>query len=461
MASITFDPQASSSRQVGSNRSRPGRAPRPWVVDAAVVVIGLGLGGAVGTTFIAETRSQLSQPGGPEIFLGSVAGMAGTYLALVMLLLISRVPPVERVLGQDGLLRWHRRLAPWPLGLIGIHVVALIVGYALAGRIGVLPEAGALATSSGSMMAATAAVIAMAAVAAASIGPVRRHIRRETWWRLHLVMYLALALAFVHEVTLGPSFVAHPLARDLWSLAWASAAATVVAYRVGMPVVRSRRHRLRVEEIRPETPGIVSVICRGRRLEQLAVSGGQFFEWRFLTPGLWWQAHPFTLSARPSPPYVRLTVKVVGDFTEAVSKLKPGTKVAIEGPYGAFTVHAWRRSRVALLAGGIGVTAVRSLLEDLPARSQPIVLLRSTSADQLALADEITELARRRRGRVERIHGPRHQVSMEREILRLIPNFRTRDFFICGPEGFVDECRRVVSGLGVPKDAVHYEVYRL
>ncbi|MDA8047769.1 MAG: ferredoxin reductase family protein [Actinomycetota bacterium] len=441
--------------------SRPGIPPHPWVVDVAVVVVGIGLGAAVGSTVTTETRSQLSQPGGPEIFLGSLSGMAGTYLALVMLLLVSRVPPVERVLGQDGLLRWHRRLAPWPLGLIGAHAVLLILGYALAAHIGVVHEASAMATSSATMLAATVAVIVMIAIGVASIHQIRRRMRRETWWLLHLFMYLALALAFAHEVVLGPSFVAHPLARILWSVAWVAVAALVAVYRIGMPLVRTLRHRLQVQEVRPEAPGIVSVILSGRHLERLAVSGGQFFEWRFLTRGMWWQAHPFTLSARPSPPYVRLTVKAVGDFTDAVGRLEPGTKVAIEGPYGAFTVHAWRRSRVALLAGGIGVTAVRSLLEDLPLRSQPIVLLRATSAEELVLDDEIAELARVRRGRVERILGPRHQVSMEREIVKHIPHFRTRDFFICGPEGFVNECRRAMASLSVPKDAVHHEVYRL
>ncbi len=69
---------------------------------------------------------------------------------------------------------------------------------------------------------------------------------------------------------------------------------------------------------------MVSVILKGRRIEALAISGGQFFEWRFLVPGMWWQAHPFSVSARPQAPYLRLTVKVVGDFTSAVARLRPG-----------------------------------------------------------------------------------------------------------------------------------------
>ena len=105
-------------------------------------------------------------------------------------------------------------------------------------------------------------------------------------------------------------------------------------------------------------------------------------------------------SARPNPPYLRLTVKGIGDFSSAVSRLQPGTRVAIEGPYGAFTTHARRRKKVALIAGGIGVTAVRSLLEDLPRGTDPVVILRASRPEDLVLASEVVELVRHRKGRV-------------------------------------------------------------
>ena len=116
------------------------------------------------------------------------------------------------------------------------------------------------------------------------------------------------------------------------------------------------------------------------------MSGGQFFEWRFLTRGMWWQAHPFSLSARPKPPYLRLTVKDRGDFSAAVASLQPGTRVAIEGPYGVFTSHARRRRKAVLIAGGIGVTAIRALLEDLPNSTEPVVFLRASTEDDLVLS---------------------------------------------------------------------------
>ena len=310
------------------------------------------------------------------------------------------------------------------------------------------------------MLTATIALVVMVAVAITSVYSIRRRLRREMWWAVHLFMYLALALAFAHEIALGPSFVGHPLTRIVWSLLWASSAGLVLVYRFGLPLYRTFRHRLEVVEVHSEGPDTVSVICRGRNLDRLAVAGGQFFEWRFLTRGMWWQAHPFSLSARPRPPFLRITVKGIGDYSSAVALLHPGTRVAIEGPYGAFTTHARRRAKVALIAGGIGVTAIRSLLEDLPRDCDPVVILRASSTEELALASEVAELVRHRKGRVHELVGSRSEVRVDR-LSELVPDLANRDVYVSGPEGFVDRVVSTALRLGVPKDSLHFEVYSL
>ena len=179
------------------------------------------------------------------MFLGSLTGLAGTYLALVMVLLVSRIPAVERVLGQDGLLRWHRRLAPWPISLIVSHALLLTLAYAQAAHTGAWHEAGVLIGTYPYMVIATVALGLMVSIAVASMRAIRTRLRRETWWAFHLFMYLALALAFAHVIALGPSFVGHPLTTLVWSVAWAATAGLVLVYRFGVPALRSFRHQLR------------------------------------------------------------------------------------------------------------------------------------------------------------------------------------------------------------------------
>jgi predicted ferric reductase len=373
-----------------------------------------------------------------------------------------RQEQVERVLGQDGLLRWHRRLAPSPISLLAAHAVLITAGYAQAARTGPWHEAGTLILSYPDILTATVGLALMCLAGVISVRAIRRRVRREVWWTVHLYLYLALAISFAHILVLGPSFVGHPLTRLVWSAAWAATAGLVLAYRVGLPVLRSVRHGLRVAEVRPEGPGVVSVICQGRHLDRLPVSGGQFLFWRFLTRGLWWQAHPYTLSALPRPPYLRLTVKGVGDHSAALARLEPGTRVAIEGPYGVFTRHSQRQPRVLLIAAGICVTSVRALLEDLPRDARPVVVLRATRREDLVLSTEIADLVKRRDGRLFELTGDRTQASIDpHSLLRAVPDLAQRDVYVCGPEGFVTEIIEVAQWLGVPDEAIHHEAYAL
>jgi ferredoxin-NADP reductase len=153
-------------------------------------------------------------------------------------------------------------------------------------------------------------------------------------------------------------------------------------------------------------------------------------------------------------------VKGIGDYSSAVARLRPGTRVAVEGPYGAFTTYARRCSKVALIAGGIGVTAVRSLLEDLPRDCDPIVILRASTSEELVLSSEVAELVRHRKGRVHELVGPRSEVRIDR-LSELVPDIRFRDVYVSGPEGFVKRVVAIVLRLGVSQDSVHFEVYSL
>lgn len=439
----------------------PGRAAaRRWLPDAVLGAAGVGLGAAVGSVLTSETRGQLTQAGGVATFVGSLTGMVGAYLALLMVLLISRLPLVERTIGQDRLARWHRRLAPWPIALLALHAIAITVGYAQAARVGPWHEVGTLLSAYPGVTIATAGLGLMLAIGLVSLRAVRNRLSRETWWLIHLWMYVALAISFVHVVVLGPSFVVHPVATDLWDAAWAAAAGAILAYRFGLPVVRSVRHRLSVVDVRTEAPGVVSIVCKGRDLERLDVRGGQFFEWRFLARGLWWQAHPYSLSSLPRPPYVRLTVKGVGDHSKALAALRPGTKIAIEGPYGAFTNDARTRRRVALVAGGIGVTAIRSLLEEMPRTAEPVVVLRASKPEDLALRAEVADLVKERRGSLQEVVGARDEIELDAKALRrLVPGIAERDVFVSGPESFVFHVVETLRAMGIPDEQLHYEAY--
>ena len=438
----------------------PAPAPRPAIVNACAALAGLGFGAVLAAVILGESRGSLAAPGGLLSAAGRLAGFTGSYLMLIMVVLVARLPWLERSVGQDQLVRWHRQVAPWAIGLITAHVVLIVLGYAQAASTGAWHELWVLLTSYRDMLAATAGFALLIMAGISSYRHVRRRLRYETWWVIHLYIYLGLALAFAHQIFTGVSFIGHPLVRALWIAVWAATAGMVVVYRIAQPAWRSLRHRLRVVEVRPEAPGVVSVVCQGRHLDRLAVSGGQFFLWHFLARELWWQGHPYSLSALPQPPYIRVTIKGLGDQSRAVAALRPGTRVAIEGPYGAFTSHARVRDGVALFAAGVGITPVRALLEDLPAGVDVVVVLRASTAADLVHRDEVAALVRQRGGRLAEIVGSRRKVRLNAWGLRsIVPDIAYRDVYICGPDGFTEQIADSALQLGTAPEQIHTETF--
>jgi predicted ferric reductase len=441
-------------------RSRPGHPPRRRVADALAALAGLGLGVTLGLVTTGETRGALAAPGGWLIAGGRLAGFTGAYLMLVMVVLIGRLPWLERAVGQDRLVRWHRRIGPWPLGLITAHVVLITLGYAQLAKVGALHQLWVFLSSYPDLLAAAAGFCLLVMAGITSIKIARRHLKYETWWFVHLYTYLALALAFAHQITTGGSFIGHPLTKAVWIAIWVLTAGVVILFRVAQPIIRSLRHQLRIAAVCEEAPGVYSVICSGRRLDRLAVSGGQFFKWRFLTKELWWHAHPYSLSALPQPPYLRVTIKGLGDQSRAIAALKPGTRVAIEGPYGAFTQHARQTDRVTLIGAGVGITPLRALLEDLPVAVDVSVIIRASTPEDIVHRDEVASLVERRGGQFHEVIGSRHDVRLDaRALRRLVPDLADRDLYICGPNAFSESIVAAALKLGVQRDRIHQEAF--
>ena len=180
------------------------------------------------------------------------------------------------------------------------------------------------------------------------------------------------------------------------------------------------------------------------RLERLRARAGQFFTWRFLTRDRWWEAHPFSLSAAPDGRRLRITVKGVGDYTARLRAIPPGTRVIAEGPFGAFTSAARRRPRVALIAGGVGITPIRALLEDMPGEPGDIaVVYRAMTPEDVILRDELDLIARRRGAELHYVFGDHREVETlsPEELRRLVPDIAQRDVYVCGPPAMTDAIR--------------------
>jgi predicted ferric reductase len=421
----------------------------------AVVVVGLWLrhGGLSAST----------GPGGLLTGVGQLTGLLGAFAVLLQLLLMARVPVLERHLGFDRLAWWHRWNGFAAVVLVVAHVITITMGYAAADRLSLFGQLADFVRHYPDVLMAIVATALLVGVAVTSARASRARLRRETWYSVHLYAYLAVALGFAHQLAVGSDFVHDPLARKWWVALYVAAGASLLLWRVGWPVIFNARHRLRVDGVVAEAPGVSSIYVTGRNLDRVRAEAGQFFLWRFLTAGRWWQAHPFSLSAAPDGRALRITVKELGDFTATLPELRPGTHVFAEGPYGTFTAERQTRRRVVLIAGGIGITPLRALVETLDVERGALTLLyRVQRPEDFVFRGELDQLARDRGFVIYPIPGvdvgddatDRLGVPALR---RLVPDVAERDVYVCGPPGLVDALHRRLRVLGVPRQQIHSE----
>jgi predicted ferric reductase len=412
--------------------------------------------------------------------LGRLTGLVGTALLLLQLLLAARLPWVDRTYGHDRALIAHRRLSRVALPLLLAHAGALVIGY--GARSGLSPALAwlvepvrMLGGAVPDMVTAFVSLAVLVVVAVTSVNAARRRTRHETWHAIHFTAYAGVALSLPHQLSTGTDIAGHPVAQAFWLALYVVTAGAVVVFRVLLPLLRSVRHGLVVDEVVTEAPGVVSVVVRGRGLHRLPARAGQFLHWRFLTPGLWAAAHPWSLSAAPDGQRLRLTVRDLGDHSRRLMDLRPGTRVVIEGPYGAFTTARRTRQRVLLIAAGIGITPVRAIAEELASApsTRPgdvTVVYRGNDDRSLVLVDELHDLATTSKVRVELLVGPpvpgswlppqlarRERGSGAKALQRLVPELTDHDVYLCGPPAWMSLVRRDLAHAGVPARQVHDE----
>lgn len=394
-----------------------------------------------------------------DIVVAHVSGMLAGYGAVVLVALMSRWPVLERALGADELARWHARGGRLVLALIVTHACAAVAVWSRLRGIDAWSAVVEVVRMPG-VAAAVVALLLLLTVAGTSIRRARRRIRYETWHGIHLVSYLAVAAGFVHQLA-GPDMAGHRAIQVGWSLLYAAAFGLVLQYRLLVPVRTAVRHRLRVATVVAEGAGTVSITVGGNRLDELRAQPGQYFRWRFLTPDTWLSAHPFSLSAPPSPDSFRLTVSARGDTTRALQSIEPGTRVVAEGPYGLLTERRRTRRDVVLIAAGVGIAPLRALFETLsiPPGGDVLLLYRTADPEHALLGDELDRLALRAGARLQYLTQPGGGELAAASLLGRVPDLVTRDVFICGPPAMTRTLMAALTRAGLPRAHLHAEGY--
>jgi predicted ferric reductase len=398
--------------------------------------------------------------------LTAIGRFFGLHLAFIMalqLLLISRLPFLDQRIGMDKLTTWHRWTGFTLFWLVLLHPTFVLLGYSQLDKISFFGEIPNLAKQTPVLLGMIAAVCLIVA-AGLSIRAARRRLSYETWHAIHLLMYVVIVLGILHQMIEGSAFKTNLLTEVYWWALWAFAIGSLLLGRVVMPLLRNSRHQFKVATVVPESDNVVSVYVIGKRLDRLPARAGQFMLWRFPGHNGWWQVNPFSLSAAPDGRSLRLTAKAIGRTSAGLRHVPAGSKVFAEGPYGAFTCAQRTRDNTLLIAGGVGITPIRALLEDAELTGHIVVLYRARSEADAVLLGELQNLATVRNARLHLLTGRTgagNEPFSPEGLRSLAPDIAERDTFVCGPAPMTDTVLRSLRALNVPARQVHAETFRL
>lgn len=427
-----------------------------WSSGAAAAALFLSVGGA----------AQFGSPADAVTSVGILTGLVGSDFVLVMLVLAARVPLIDRTIGHDRAIAVHRQLGKPALYLLLAHGALLLIGYGMRSGFDLV----AWVTDMWTLPDLPLAFLSLGllfAVVFTSLVAVRRAFSYEGWHLVHLLSYVAVAVGIPHQFSNGAVLADGPQ-RVYWIALYVLAFGSIAAYRFLEPLISSIRHGIRVDRVVEVAPGVVSIHLRGSRLDELRAQGGQFFVWRFWAPGMWWHSHPISLSAAPTATSARITIRDLGSGSRAITMVRPGTRVWLEGPYGIFTDAARTAPKLAIVAAGIGVTPVRALLESSTvAPGEATVLLRASTEEETWLWQEVAELSRVRGAAYYSMIGkraPGKETWMAAgdqargvTLSSVFPDLLDSDLYICGPTGWLDLVEAEAVRAGMPRHQIHAE----
>lgn len=452
-----------------------------WALGAAVVVFWFAGGAWADLTRSFPMALQA---------LGALVGLFAAFLLLMQILLMARVPFIERGLGRDVIVAVHRKLGFRVFWLVLLHVLLVSVGYSFAlprfaiNRNPLVQFTHILSDFQGADLAFLGTLVLFGAVILMSLPSIRKKFRYEIWLHWHLLAYVGVLLVLPHQIWSGGSFISSRPARIFWWTLWAVVLLSALVFRLIRPLWNWHKHQLRIVSAEPDGTRGIAVQMNGRHLNQLHARAGQFFIWRFLDgePG-WWQGHPFSLSMPPTDDKYQICVRVVGDGTERIKKLKPGTRVIAEGPYGRVNGDLRTGNNLLMFAAGAGLGPMLSILgEQSWGPGEATLVTRDNSEEEAMMTDQIQALVDQRGLKWERLigkspdNGSRWHPAVDdkgtgldgSEVIQKwvnempgkgTDNLAGTDVFMCGPPPWMDGVKKDMAKAGIPHDQIHIEEF--
>ena len=387
------------------------------------------------------------------IALGRLTGLLGAFLILIQLFLISRFSSIEKEYGFDKLANFHKNIGLFLSVFLISHPILLTLGYAVSKKITFLNQFLNFENKWEGIFSATIAIIIIIFTGLISIKKIREKIPYEVWYFAHLPLYIAVVFAFGHQIKTGDMSSGGAL--FYWYIFNIVIFGLLIIYRFIKPLFLFNKHSFTVENIVRENENVYSVYLTGRNMNQYKFRSGQYATLIFLQKDMWFH-HPFSFSNPYNSKNLRFTIKTSGNFTSKVKNIKIGTKVWIDGPLGTFTLNKSVNNKYVFIAGGIGITPILSIIKSIKEKSSAVLLYSNKTDQDINFQKEISDT-----GIFTHYFNTgkdNNRINIQK-IIQICPDFKKRDFYLCGPEKMTLDLVNNLKESGVTDEQIHFEKF--
>jgi predicted ferric reductase len=394
---------------------------------------------------------------------GVALGFVGLAMLCLQSVLTARYPKLSGAVGQDTMLQFHRQTGLVAFGFVVAHPVVLLLadsGYweFLDPRVNFLRAIFLIFV-----------VFALPALIVTSLWRETFHLPYQ-WWRLGhgALAMLILVVGLVH-ITRVHHYLADPWKQALW-IAMGSTSIGSILYVRALKPLRVRRHPYRLVGISPAASRTWTLTLEPAHGPALGFRAGQFAFLTLADTPFSLEQHPFSIaSSAEERDRLEFAVKELGDYTDTIGTTPVGQIGFVDGPYGSLQLPPDPHAGMLMIAGGIGISPVMSMLRTLRDRRHDaplVVLYAADRVDDLAYDDELDDLARHLSLEVVRVlrHPPPGWEGEHGVVdAALVARFLTPDaaatwhVVLCGPPPMMDTAERALRDRGVPLHRIHSE----
>jgi predicted ferric reductase len=397
---------------------------------------------------------------------GVACGFVGLCIMAFEFVLISKVASIAAAFGQDALIQFHRAMGFLAVVMLLIHPALMIQsGYPVAWLNPLNTE------SPWAMRWGILATLCLLLLTILSVWRVRLKVTYGWWQLTHGLLADAIVIMSLVHVLMFGGFAATKPMQVLLEIYYALLILLALRFKVINPL-RIWSKRWEVTNNISELGDSQTVVLRPAGHKGFSFEPGQFAWINTGRTPFHKDQHPISFSScgfdEPGRE-VAFTIKDLGDWSgQTVPDLKPGDKVWIDGPYGVFSTDREQGPGYVLIAGGVGITPMRSMCLTMAERGdkRPVLLLFGTrDAEGLTFRDDFEKLKSRMNLQVVYVlSNPKNGEGDERgyinaDVLRkyLPPQYKRFQYFICGPGPLMDAMEEALPALGVPPQNVHTE----